>query len=137
MDERLKRIDMWRTKLGLYPVPLFSEESESTRFVLLNGKRGNFCLDLTDQRLVKETRNLAWSSTVGHYVGLVGQHIEVQRWDQRQQSIERYSYDSVSRDLEKFHSHLEKTEPKRELSVVAHVIRVFRSLRTALGRGSD
>jgi adenine-specific DNA-methyltransferase len=137
MDDRLKDIDLWRSELGLFPVPLFSDDSQDKQFVLLNGSRGNFCLDLTNQHLSLETRNRAWSSNVGHYVGLVDHHIEVQRWDQRKQSIERYSYESVSRDLEKFHSHLEKDEPRWELSVVSHVIRVFRSLRSALGRSSD
>ena len=37
----LNRLDTWRTELGLMPVPLFGHEDES-RYVLLNGCKGNF-----------------------------------------------------------------------------------------------
>ena len=137
MEDRLKRLDLWRLSLGLYPVPLFGEGSQSNQFVLLNGNRGNFCLDLRNEHLSDESRNSAWSSNVGHYVSLVDGSVEVQRWDQRRQAIERYNHESVLNDLEKFHSHLEKDEPRREFSIISHVIRVFRSLRTALGTSTD
>jgi adenine-specific DNA-methyltransferase len=137
MEERLKRLDLWRLSLGLYPVPLFSNETQNNQFVLLNGNRGNFCLDLRNEHLSPESRNSAWSSNVGHYVSLVNDSVEVQRWDQKQHAIERYGVESVFRDLERFHSHLEKDEPRRELSVVSHAIRVYRSLRTALGTLTD
>jgi adenine-specific DNA-methyltransferase len=137
MEERLKRLDLWRLSLGLYPVPLFSDDSQKNQFVLLNGNRGNFCLDLRNEPSSDESRNSAWSANVGHYVSLVNGFVEVQRWDQKQQAIQRYDNESVFRDLEKFHSILERDEPRREFSVVSHVIRVFRSLRTALGNSTD
>lgn len=137
MEERLKGLDLWRLGLGLYPVPLFSDETQNNQFVLLNGNRGNFCLDLRNEHLSRESRNSAWSSNVGHYVSLVDDAVEVQRWDQKQHAIERYSVESVFSDLEKFHSHLEKDEPRREFSVISHAIRVYRRLRTALAESTD
>ncbi len=133
----LHDVEFWRSMLGHCPVPLLSDESHGSQFVLVNGNRGNFCLDLQSEKLNSETRNVAWSCNVGHYVGLIDRHIEVQRWDQKRHLIERYTYESVVSNLERFHAHLEKDEPKRELSIVSHVIRVFRSLRTALGRDVD
>jgi hypothetical protein len=137
MEERLKRLDLWRIGLGLYPFPLFSGGLQNDQFVLLNGNRGNFCLDLRNEPLSDESRNTAWSSNVGHYVSLVDGFVEVQRWDQKPQAIERYNNETVLRDLEKFHSHLQKDEPRREFSVISHSLRVFRSLRTALGSSTD
>jgi len=133
----LADINLWRTELGLLPVPLFSDLEKEQAFVLLNGVRGNFCLDFGRFQLGDETRNFAWSSNVGHYIALVGENIEVQRWDQTRASIERYSHKSVYDNLEKFHAYLENNSPRQELSVVSHVIRVFRSLRAVLGSNFD
>ena len=132
MRHDLTNIEQWRLRLGLYPVPMFSDESLNTNFVLFNGNRGNFCLDLTNEKLGSESRNRAWSSNVGHYVALIDGTFEVQRWDNAGNSVERYLFDEVNANLEKFHARLERDEPSRELSVVAHVIRVFRSLRSTV-----
>ena len=132
---RLADVTLWRTRLGLLPVPLFREKGQT--YVLLNGSRGNFCLDLQCLPIGDEARSYAWSSNVGHYVALVDDHVEVQRWDQRRASIERYSKISVQENLEKFHEYIEKDTPRQELSVISHSIRVFRSLRATLGRGYD
>ncbi len=136
-DLHLADIDLWRTELGLFPVPLFDDQQKEQTFVLLNGARGNFCLDFGRFQLGDDTRNFAWSSNVGHYIALVGENIEVQRWDQTRASIERYSHKSVYDNLEKFHAYLENNSPRQELSIVSHVIRVFRSLRAVLGNKFD
>jgi len=133
----LADINSWRTELGLLPVPLFNDQEKEQAFVLLNGVRGNFCLDFGRFPLGDDTRNFAWSSNVGHYIALVHENIEVQRWDQTRASIERYSHKSVYDNLEKFHTYLENNSPRPELSVVSHVIRVFRSLRAVLGSKFD
>jgi len=136
-NSNLRDVNIWRLKLGLLPVYMFGEESQDNRFVLLNGNRGNFCLDLTEDRLGSEARGRAWSSNVGHYVALVNDHVEVQRWDQTSQSAAQFSARSVLGDLERFHAYLEKDQPRSDLSVVSHAIRVFRSLRGALGKDVD
>lgn len=136
MQDELNNISLWRLELGLYPVPLF-HDAPHDQFVLLNGNRGNFCLDLKRERLDDDTRNSAWSSNVGHYVGLTDRYVEVQRWDSKRRPVERFTRESVLAKLEEFHNHLEKDEPRRELSIVTHVIRVFRSIRTSLGQGVD
>ncbi len=135
----IRDINLWRKKLGLFPVPLFGRDAKENEFVLLNGNKGNFCLDLSNEQLGSEARNRAWSSNVGHYVTLDDQnrYVEVQSWDQRASTINRYSYESVATNLEGFHRYLIKDEPKSEISVISHVIRVYRSLRSALGQSAD
>ncbi|MDP2953280.1 MAG: N-6 DNA methylase [Chloroflexota bacterium] len=130
----LAKVDTWRTALGLLPVPLFTTRTPGQRFVLLNGNRGNFCLDLEESHVGEQGRNYAWSSNVGHYVVVGEKYVEVQRWDQRQSALERYSSASVCENLEEFHAYLEKDIPKQGVSVVSHVIGVFRRLRATLGR---
>lgn len=128
----LHNIDFWRMKLGLFPVRMFGDDLPENRFVLLNGNQGNFCLDLTEDPVGPEARDRAWSSNVGHYVSLLDNHLDVRRWDSKSSSRNRFSADEVRGDLEGFHSYLERDQPKSNTSIVAHVIRVFRSLRTAL-----
>lgn len=133
----LSDVNLWRTELGLLPVPLFGDQEKEGAFVLLNGMRGNFCLDFGHHKIGDETRNFAWSSNVGHYVELVGDHIEVQRWDQKRAAIERYNLESIRDNLEKFHAYLEMNSPRHGLSVVSHVIGIYRSLRAVLGNNFD
>ena len=130
----LNDIDYWRTRLGLLPVPLFNDHQVEPSFVLLNGNRGNFCLDFqsVDQNI--DPRAYAWSANVAHYVTLSGNYIEVQRWDQQKSSIERYTQSSIYNNLEKFHEYLEKNSPKQEISIISHSLSVFRRLRATLGK---
>lgn len=133
----LSPIASWHRDLGLLPVPLFDSPPTDQRFVLLNGTDGNFCLDASLDKIGEHTRNLAWSANVGHYVALGPEFVEVQRWDRHRATVERYSRKSVQDQLEKFHAYLEQDRPRPELSVVAHVIHVFRSLRAVLGQESS
>lgn len=132
---QLEELNVWRSELGLFPVPLFAHPERPGAFVMLNGARGNFCLDIWQSSLGEETRNFAWSANVGHYLTVGDTYVEVQRWDQTHATLERYSRRSVFNNIEQFHSFLEKSAPRQELSVIAHAIRVFRSLRALLGAG--
>jgi adenine-specific DNA-methyltransferase len=68
-DYPLSNVKIWVEKLGLLPIPLFSNQEDKKQFVLLNGSKGNFCLDLENvQELGDQTRSFAWSANVGHYI---------------------------------------------------------------------
>lgn len=127
-------LSSWRQRLGLMPIPLRAgvAENETKGFVLLNGSRGSFYLDLsTETWPTDDFRTNSWSSNVGHSVSVSERDVLVQRWDRH--APERFSTNVVSQDLEKFHRHLERDSPPADLSVVAHGIRTFRSVRQALG----
>jgi adenine-specific DNA-methyltransferase len=125
-------IGFWQTNLGLLPVPLLQDNQTEPSYVLLNGSKGNFCLDLSGNPVSPDTRNSAWSANVGHYLSLGRTSIEVQRWDKGQAEIERYRTESILKDLEKFHSYLEQAAPTSAVSVVSHAIQVYRSLRATI-----
>ena len=67
----INSLESWKLELGLLPVPLFGLQNQNDQFILLNGKVGNFCLDLMGDSDDEDPRNLAWSSDVGHYVKLL------------------------------------------------------------------
>jgi len=127
----LKSIETWRAELGLLPVPLFGEGQESRSYILLNGARGNFCLNLDGRLPDAQSRNEAWSSNVGHYVTLHEETVYIQRWDSK--LMQTITLADVVLHLERFHRALEEDVPTTELSVIAHALRVFRTLRAALG----
>ncbi|TRZ48801.1 hypothetical protein D4Q80_03400 [bacterium] len=122
-------VSEWKKRLGLLPMPLFSK-ANGNQFILLNGNIGNFCLDLEGNLSPENSRSYAWSSDVGHYINLKNEHLEVYRWDDF--SPKRYTTKSVEEKLEKFHVYLQADEPKRESSVIAFMMRVFRQLRSVI-----
>jgi adenine-specific DNA-methyltransferase len=126
-------LESWKLELGLLPVPLFSLQNQNDKVILLNGKVGNFCLDLNTESNDEDPRNLAWSSDVGHYVKLSSNTVEVHRWDSKPSSLERYTKKSVSDNLEKFYTYLQKDQPSRDLSIISFAIKTFRTLRTQYG----
>ncbi|MGP8270887.1 MAG: N-6 DNA methylase [Terracidiphilus sp.] len=119
----------WSSDLGLLPIPFLP--SDDSRYLLVNGLSGNFCLDQTEGRNRDEKRGGAWSSNVGHYVSLLGENVEVLRYDASASVAEIYSLQSVQENLGKFHAYLENSQPRAGMSVIAHAIRVFRQLRNA------
>jgi adenine-specific DNA-methyltransferase len=131
MYAQIKDVRTWSSVLGLLPVPILPGD-ETGRFVLLNGTTGNFCLDLSATEIREGKRDAAWSSNVGHYVSLIRERVEVLRYDASTATAEVYSLESVLGRLTEFHRYLEKTQPRSEMSVVAHAIRVFRQLRSAI-----
>jgi len=133
----INSLESWKLELGLLPVPLFSLQNQNDKVILLNGRVGNFCLDLSTESNDEDPRNLAWSSDVGHYVKLSNNTVEVYRWDSKPSSLERYTKKSVEDNLEKFYTYLQKDQPSRDLSIISFAIKTFRTLRSVLGSDFD
>lgn len=127
----IDNLDTWRTQLGLMPVSLFGQQNER-RHVLLNGGKGNFCLDLSgDTHDHGAERDRAWSADVGHYVKVDRDTVRVWRWDQS--SAETYKHALVADNIVKFQSYLEERQPSKTSSVVSHFMSIYRQVRTMLG----
>jgi len=127
---QFRTVSAWKEALGHLPVRLRNEEENVDRFVLLNGARGNFCLDFVGDLDPRSQRAAAWSCDVGHYITCVGDSITVNRWD-RNSREERFSGRSVFAQIHEFHRYLERGIPDQSKSIVAHTLGVFRSIRAA------
>lgn len=123
----------WSAGLGLLPFPLWSGADQGSKAVLLNGDRGNFCLDLSGEEPDADSRNASWSSNVGHYISITQGAVLVQRWDRPPSSLEFFRLHEIEADPEKFHEHLVSASPPTSASIVAHALRTFRQLRAVLG----
>ncbi|MDO8812184.1 MAG: N-6 DNA methylase [Gallionella sp.] len=130
MVEQLKNPKFWRERLGLLPVPMYGREDEQG-YVLLNGATGNFCLQVEGDP-VDDPRSIAWSSDVGHFLTLKNQQISVTGWLDQSSFQKNFDIADVSQRLPEFHSYLEKREPNRDASIVAHALRVMGQLRPLL-----
>ncbi len=128
----LKDVTAWSHKLGLLPVPLYPNDNDGQHFVLLNGSKGNFCLDLEENNTPFENRNRAWSSDVGYYItfGEKSNSLKVYNWNRP--SPKEYNVRDVQNDLIGFHRELEEKDGKTSQDIVNHVIRVFRNLRSQI-----
>lgn len=127
VGESVSNVKRWQTDLGLLPVPLFGEESLESKYVLLNGSEGNFCLDLGVEPALELSRGYAWSANVSHYVTVGQSEVRAQRWDAKEPLV--WSLRNVERNVEQFYQEIRKDPPRLRRSIVSHVIRVFRQLR--------
>lgn len=133
---QLHNISTWEHRLGYLPITLFGLEAEQ-RFVLLNGSKGNFCLDIAEESSDPTDRwnSIAWSSDVDHYVCVKGDQVFVSRWDIP--TPEQYKVNAIEDHLQSFQKYLEKDRAPRERSVVAHAIGVYRRLRSSFSGSGD
>jgi adenine-specific DNA-methyltransferase len=116
-------VNSWADLLGLFPVPL--TENAAHRFVLLNGVRGNFCLDLVEEH-DDDPRAIAWSADVGHYLTFRNDRISLIAWNGATTTP------FAIEDLVGLHGVLEANEPPRDAAVIPHFVGVFRRLRALL-----
>lgn len=131
-SELLKDIEVWRSRLGLFPVPLYHDKIDHHSYVLLNGSRGNFCLAIGDDEYVMhQGHSIAWSSNIGHCIRISKEIVEVQSWEKGHVAPQRFTAESVYDNLLEFHTLLEHNSPRYEHSIIAHAIAVFRSLRSS------
>lgn len=125
----LSQADVWRRQLGYLPVPLFGVASERS-YVMLNGGKGNFCLDVhegsTDPSIAAQR---AWSADVDHYLSVRGNKLSLLRWDQPMGWAEHFKMSDVASKLEVFQRYIESKQAPRERSVVSRAVSVYRAVR--------
>lgn len=134
----LTNTEIWRRQLGYLPVPLFGHDNERS-YVLLNGGKGNFCLNV-DESVDADPMSAAsqaWSADVDHYVMIRGDTLQLLRWDQPREWNESYKIQQVVDRLPLFQQYIESRHAPRERSVVARAISVYRSVRAHALQGGE
>lgn len=131
----IQTVSQWRSQLGYLPVPL-NFNSDRQCFVMLNGAKGNFCLDVErDDVERQEQRVIAWSSDVDHYVRVRKDKVDVLRWDM--EKAVSSSVSDVVNNLQAFQQYLESARAPREQSIVAHAVTTYNRIRAARPDGNS
>lgn len=126
----LSQTDVWRRRLGYLPVPLFGVANERS-YVMLNGSKGNFCLNVTEGGTDPSVAaQHAWSADVDHYISVRGDKLSLLRWDQPSVAwAEHYKMSDVASKLDAFQRYIESKQAPRERSVVSRAVSVYRAVR--------
>lgn len=133
----LSKTEVWRQQLGYLPVPLYGHEQERS-FVMLNGGKGNFCLDVdSGDADPSSAAARAWSSDVDHYLAIRGSDLHLLRWDQPLSWSETYKLEDISSKLSLFQRYIESKQAPRERSVVTRAVSTYRAVRARAKLGGD
>ena len=133
----LSKAEVWRQQLGYLPVPLYGLMEERS-FVMLNGGKGNFCLDVDDRVIDPASAAArAWSADVDHYLAIRGSDLQLLRWDQPLGWSETYKLQDISSKLALFQRYIESKQAPRERSVVTRAVSTYRAVRARAKPGGD
>lgn len=134
---QLTQPDAWRRQLGYLPVPLFGAAKEQS-FVMLNGSKGNFLLDVGDNSVDPAVAaQRAWSADVDHYLAVRGNNLSLLRWDQAADWSEHFKAADIASKLILFQQYIESKQAPRERSVVSRAVSIYRAVRARAQGNSD
>jgi adenine-specific DNA-methyltransferase len=130
----------WAQALGLVHVPMFAAPPKDPRWakgehaVLLDGERGSFAFNLTDEVLLaQEIAPLAWawSSHVGHALIAVKKPglLYVRRWDVPS-LVQPLILPQTQEEADKILAAIEQAFPARKADAVQFVLNTFRQIRS-------
>lgn len=123
-------INSWRKNLGFFPHTLFQKTHQHEKYVLLNGKGGNFCVDYTNET-VENCRAYAWSANVGHYLTIDQDKLTVYRWD-KSEPTDRLSVNRVADRIESFNDYLTNQRFDPSQTSINLALSLYRQIRDSL-----
>lgn len=118
----------WKNQLGLLPLPLFSS-GENNEFILLNGKSGNFCMGINNERVDNHYSD-AWSSNTKHFVAQNNDKISVFNWLKGKK--EEYNVSLVMDNLSTFYEYMLKDSYESQYDIVPYIMGFYKRLRVEL-----
>jgi adenine-specific DNA-methyltransferase len=124
--------EQWSKRFGLARSPMFGREQDAVdgeHDVLLDGGYGSFGLSIVSELSAPlAVAGWAWSSDLPHHVSIARKEVQVVRWDAARDA-QKYSLESVSRDLDGFYRYLCRDRLRSNRTVVQHLINLFGRVR--------
>jgi adenine-specific DNA-methyltransferase len=125
-------LSFWRSSLGLLPIKHFSSVSYPEKYIMLNGNKGDFCLDISQENTSREFYfSSAWSSNTKNYVAIQNDKVALFNWKENKE--EHYSANNVLNNMHKFHRYLTSKSLRSDSDIVPFVLNIFKSLRSLCG----
>lgn len=126
-DDRIAKII---AELGVLPVYLLHNQSDNSKYALLNGNKNNFCIDFNNEFDKDTYRSLAWSANINNFLAVKGQDAFL--FSSNRKDAEKIKYDLVINNLPKFHEYLTKRDGNKEDSIIPFILRIYRKMRNLL-----
>ncbi|MBG8552569.1 N-6 DNA methylase [Hymenobacter guriensis] len=124
----LRNITDWKNSIGLLPIKLFSESTSDSNFILLNGGKGDFCLQTAgDTHDDNYYYSSSWSSNTKNYVSVCDDHVKLYNW--RNKKVEKINKKIILDNYSKFYDYIVKTSLNSQYDIIPFVISIFRKLR--------
>lgn len=124
-------VDAIAIRQGLARAPLFRAgeiERPEDHTVWLDGRDGSFVLSESGRHETAEAASWAWSAGMPHHIGVVGDTVNVLRWD-APTTPERFGRREVVERPNAFFEHLRSDRVRSTRNIVRHCLTTFRKLR--------
>lgn len=126
---QISNVKYWQNNLGLLPINLFSTENRKGNFILLNGGKGDFCLQVDEHDYDDNYYfSSSWSSNTKSYVSVQEDKVSLYTWGNQKQ-VEHISRKTVEENYGKFYNYLTKKSTPAYSDVVPFVLNIFKKLR--------
>lgn len=132
----LDQLITWEQNFGLLPIHLSNAQGDEANYILLNGGRGDLCIDLNANNDNEDNYfSKSWSSSTHNYIALKDDMVNIYHWKKRTQ--EKIKKEDVENNLSKFYKYLMQSSNRSERDIVPTVIDVFKQFRNFTQEASD
>ena len=83
----LNNINEWQKSFGLLPIKLFIKDYDNN-FILHNGGKGDFCIEINSFDETKDYNSFSWSSNTSNYVTLKENSVSLYNWKETKKDKE-------------------------------------------------
>ena len=120
-------INTWKTSSWMIPINFYNKNS--TSFILQNGGKDDYCLDLSYKK-GKDYFSEAWSSNTKSFVAVSKDDIRIYNWLESEPEIIKKTL--VKDNLEKFHKYLASMDGDTSKEIIPYILKTYGQLRNLL-----
>lgn len=126
--ENFLDISFWANNLGYLPIHLKPQTHKE--FIMLNGVKGNFCLDFSEKEKDKEVYfSNSWSSNTKNFISFHKDKLKLYNWN-KSSNAEEIPIKIVQQNLEKFYKYLVSTSTSSNRDIIPSIIDIFKQFRS-------
>ncbi len=124
----ITEVSYWTKNLGHLPVHL--KPNEGSKYIMLNGLSGNFCLHTSPNADDSDSYfSQSWSSNTKNFLFVNDTDAKLYNWN-KPTKVETISLNTITNNFEKFYSYLVSQSIKSDKDVVPIIIDIFKQFRT-------
>lgn len=126
--ENILDISFWANNLGHLPIHLKPQTPDE--FIMLNGVKGNFCLDFSEKEKDKNVYfSNSWNSNTKNLISFEGDKLKLYNWNKKS-SVEEIYIKTVEQNFERFYKYLISNSTPSSRDIVPSIIDIFKQFRS-------